>query len=211
MRTVGRQGLRRPSAMGGVCNVFRPGAAAHGWRALPFPLAPFRSHTGSGRGGHGGWRESMVAHARNGRICTVRALCNIRVFDQALTPFQAPTWGAEGETECSWRKGTWVLPYEMVARVRDVPNDKAGFLIRLVMCCWVPRWYADHTRQRMPATPHADVERVAIPSRHPSPNADIQPALSGDCGSGEVLAADTSGSLVSQYDGIVRSSTVTRS
>ncbi len=187
MRTVGRQGLRRPSAMGGVCNVFRPGAAAHGWR------------------------ESMVAHARNGRICTVRALCNIRVFDQALTPFQAPTWGAEGETECSWRKGTWVLPYEMVARVRDVPNDKAGFLIRLVMCCWVPRWYADHTRQRMPATPHADVERVAIPSRHPSPNADIQPALSGDCGSGEVLAADTSGSLVSQYDGIVRSSTVTRS
>ncbi len=54
MRTVGRQGLRRPSAMGGVCNVFRPGAAAHGWRALTFPLAPFRSHTGSGRGGRGG-------------------------------------------------------------------------------------------------------------------------------------------------------------
>ncbi len=53
MSTVGRQGMRRPSAMGGVCTVFRPGAAAHGWRALPFPLAPFRSHTGSGRGNVG--------------------------------------------------------------------------------------------------------------------------------------------------------------
>ncbi len=26
MSTVGQQGMRRPSAMGGVCNVFRPGA-----------------------------------------------------------------------------------------------------------------------------------------------------------------------------------------
>ncbi len=47
MGTVGRQGLRRPSAMAGVCNVFRPSAAAHGWR------------------------ERMVARARNGRIGTV--------------------------------------------------------------------------------------------------------------------------------------------
>ncbi len=132
MSTVGRQGMRRPSAMGGVCNVFRPDAAAHGWRALTFPLAPFLSHTGrgrgnvedwraltfplapflshtgsgrgnvwsglrdalywaaflshagSGRGDVGGWRESIVARARNGRRRTVRALCNIRVVDQAL-------------------------------------------------------------------------------------------------------------------------------
>jgi len=26
----------------------------------------------------------MVARARNGRICTVRASCNFQVFDQAL-------------------------------------------------------------------------------------------------------------------------------
>ncbi len=63
MSTVGRQGMRRPSAMGGVGNVFRPGAAAHGWR------------------------ERMVARARNGRLCTVRASCNIRVFDQALRAY----------------------------------------------------------------------------------------------------------------------------
>ncbi len=85
MSTVGRQGLRRPSAMGGVCNEFRTCAAAHGWCALTFPLAPFRSHTGRGRGEDvEGWRERMVARARNGRICTVQASCNIRVFDQAL-------------------------------------------------------------------------------------------------------------------------------
>ncbi len=65
MSTVGGQGMRRPSAMGGVCTVFRPGAAAHGWR------------------------ERMVARARNGRRCTVRALCNSRVFDQALSRVRA--------------------------------------------------------------------------------------------------------------------------
>jgi len=99
MRTVGRQGMRRPSAMGGVCNVFRPGAAAHGWRALPFPLAPFRSHTGSGRGDVGGWRESLLARARNGRRCTVRASCNIRVFDQALRnpPLPLPGTGMNAD------------------------------------------------------------------------------------------------------------------
>jgi hypothetical protein len=59
MRTVGRQGLRHPSAMGGVCNVFRPGAAAHGWRALTFPLAPFRSH-GERKGGRGGLARKPV-------------------------------------------------------------------------------------------------------------------------------------------------------
>ena len=52
--------------------------------ALTFPPTPFRSHTGKGRGDVGGWCESMVARARNGRICTVRASCNIRVFDQAF-------------------------------------------------------------------------------------------------------------------------------
>jgi hypothetical protein len=70
MRTVGRQGMRRPSAMRGVCNVFRPGAAAHGWRALPFPLAPFLAHTGSGRvtwgaGANAWWpAHAMVGYAR---------------------------------------------------------------------------------------------------------------------------------------------------
>jgi len=39
---------------------------------------------GAEGGDVGGWRERMVARARNGRICTVRASCNIRVFDQAL-------------------------------------------------------------------------------------------------------------------------------
>ncbi len=33
------------------CTGVSVGAAAHGWRALTFPLAPFLSHTGSGRGG----------------------------------------------------------------------------------------------------------------------------------------------------------------
>jgi hypothetical protein len=76
--------MRRPFAMGGVCNVFRPGAAAHGWRALPFPCPPSAPRVGAEGGDVGGWRERMVARARNGRICTVRASCNIRVFDQAL-------------------------------------------------------------------------------------------------------------------------------
>ncbi len=42
--------MRRPSAMARVVNVFRTRAAEHGWRALTFPLAPFLSHTGRGRG-----------------------------------------------------------------------------------------------------------------------------------------------------------------
>ena len=46
--------MRRPFAMGGVCNVFRPGAAAHGWRALPFPCPPSAPRVGSEGGGRGG-------------------------------------------------------------------------------------------------------------------------------------------------------------
>ena len=102
MRTVGRQGMRHPSAMGGVCNVFRPGAAAHGWHALTFPLAPFRSHTGSGRGDVEGWRESLLARARNGRICPVRASCNIRVFDQALILVKQNGGSARGQHSLLW-------------------------------------------------------------------------------------------------------------
>jgi len=46
--------MRRPFAMGGVCNVFRPGAAAHGWRALPFPCPPSAPRVGAEGGGRGG-------------------------------------------------------------------------------------------------------------------------------------------------------------
>ena len=68
-------GYASPFRDGRGGNVFRPGTAAHGWRALTFPpapflspaggeeggghslsfpLAPFLSHTGSGRGDVGG-------------------------------------------------------------------------------------------------------------------------------------------------------------
>jgi hypothetical protein len=52
------------------CTGVSVGAAAHGWHALPFPLAPFRSHTGSGRGdvgaGANAWwpAHAMVGYAR---------------------------------------------------------------------------------------------------------------------------------------------------
>ncbi len=49
------------------CTGVSVGAAAHGWRALPFPLAPFRSHTGSGRGDVGaGANAWWPAHAMVG-------------------------------------------------------------------------------------------------------------------------------------------------
>ncbi len=38
----------------GSCTGVSVGAAAHGWCALTFPLTPFRSHTGRGRGDVGG-------------------------------------------------------------------------------------------------------------------------------------------------------------
>jgi len=45
------------------CTGVSVGAAAHSWHALTFPLAPFRSHTGSGRGE--GWSpHAMVARVR---------------------------------------------------------------------------------------------------------------------------------------------------
>jgi hypothetical protein len=70
--------------------------------ALPFPLAPFRSYTGSGRGDVGGWRESLLARARNGRRCTVRASCNIRVFDQVLILVKQNGGSARGQHSLLW-------------------------------------------------------------------------------------------------------------
>jgi len=49
----------------------------------PLPPGPLPLPHGERKGGRG-WCERMVARARNGRRCTVRASCNIRVFDQAL-------------------------------------------------------------------------------------------------------------------------------
>ena len=62
----------RLSAVEGF-TVFHIRAAAHGWRALTFPLAPFRSHTGSGRGDvWSGLRDALswavfLFHAGRGR------------------------------------------------------------------------------------------------------------------------------------------------
>jgi hypothetical protein len=39
-----------------------------------------------------------------------------------------PTRGEEKGTERGWRKSTLALPHEMIARVRYVSNEKAGFL-----------------------------------------------------------------------------------
>ena len=44
-------GYASPFRDGRGGNVFRPGTAAHGWRALTFPPAPFLSPAGGEKGG----------------------------------------------------------------------------------------------------------------------------------------------------------------
>ncbi len=66
---------------------------------------------GERKGERGSWCERMVARARNGRIGTVRASCNSRVFDQALT---IPSTRRGRETYSGWRERTLVIPHAMV-------------------------------------------------------------------------------------------------
>ncbi len=47
-------------------------AAEHDWRPSPSPSLLPLPH-GERKGERGSWRERMVARARNGRRCTVRA------------------------------------------------------------------------------------------------------------------------------------------
>ena len=69
----------------------------------PLPPGPPSAPTRGAEGGTwGGWCERMVARARNGRICPVRASCNIRVFDQALILVKQNGGSARGQHSLLW-------------------------------------------------------------------------------------------------------------
>jgi len=59
-------------------------ATEYAWQPSPSPWSPSSSPRGAEGGTVGRWSERMLPPSRNGHTGTVRAQCEIWIFDQSL-------------------------------------------------------------------------------------------------------------------------------